>query len=98
MEENASHEAGDPGLGPYSSLSSQRDGVWVRESPSPLSIQDAVSPSPLSRVTGANKVVTNGDESPPPAMQEELGNKFCWWNFVSERWIIEVPFGRLNGP
>ena len=55
-------------------------------------------PSPLSRITGANEVITKRDKSPPPAMQEEPGYKFCWWNFVSERWIIEVPFGRLNGP
>lgn len=55
-------------------------------------------PSPLGRITGANEITMKRDESPPPAMQEESEYKFCWWNFVSERWITEVPFGRLNGP
>lgn len=64
----------------------------------PLSGQDATYPSPLGRTTGANEVVTKGDESPPLATQKKPGYKFCWWNSVSERWIIEVPFGRLNGP
>lgn len=75
----------------------QRQGVNERI-PEDLSGQDAVSPSPLGRITDTNEVATKGDENPPPATREEPGYKFCWRNFVSERWIIEVPFGRLNGP